>query len=218
MISMPTNLRFPTFSDMGYSRSMTSGKGITAAYWKGPGMQVVRPTTATRPIMEGSRVIVWPDASAGASTADLPGNDWRFRVPRTSEDVTNRLDAARSFSLPYRRSVSTTITELRSSRQYGPESLPSFEDFVAGLPLGPRPLAFPTAPARAPTTLSCPARSFPSPTPPPPRLTRERRAPAAARPAGGGGAAGGRVRGHPRGPGRPPRRRPAPPAPRHRPQ
>ena len=50
---------------------MTSGKGITAAYWKGPGMQVVKPTTATRPIMEGSRVIVWPDSSAGASTADL---------------------------------------------------------------------------------------------------------------------------------------------------
>ena len=123
---------------MGYVRSPTSGKGIIAAYWKGPGMQIVRPTAATKPIMEGSRVIVWPDNSAGCALSDLPGNNWRYKVPRTSEDICGHLDASQSFTLPYRRSVSTGITEIRSQRRFGPEALPSFEDFVASQPLGAR--------------------------------------------------------------------------------
>ena len=136
MRELPSNPRFPTFSDMGYCRSPTSGRGIIAAYWKGPGMQVVPPTTATKPILEGSRVIVWPDRSAGCSTTDLPGKNWRERVPRTSEDVCGYNDAARSFTLPYRRSVGAGVSELRFERRFGPEAFPSFEDFVASQPLG----------------------------------------------------------------------------------
>jgi hypothetical protein len=139
MRELPTNTRFPTYSDMGYVRSTTSGRGIIAAYWKGPGMQIVRPTSATRPIMEGSRVIVWPDSSAGCSIADLPSDYRNYRVPRTSEDVCGHDDASKSYTIPFRRSFSSGITELRPGRQFGPEAMPSFQNFIASQPLGADP-------------------------------------------------------------------------------
>lgn len=139
MKEQPTNTRFPTYSDMGYIRSTTSGRGIIAAYWKGPGMQVVRPTSATKPIMEGSRVIVWPDSSAGCNISDLPTDSRNYRVPRTSEDVCGHQDASNSYTLPFRRSFSAGITELRHDRRFGPEALPSFQHFVASRALGDDP-------------------------------------------------------------------------------
>ena len=57
-------------------------------------------------------------------------------MPRTSEDVCGYNDAARSFTLPYRRSVGAGVSELRFERRFGPEAFPSFEDFVASQPLG----------------------------------------------------------------------------------
>jgi hypothetical protein len=134
MQELARNLRYTTFDDTGYSKSITSPRGISAAYCRGPGMQKVRPITAIQPVWEGSRVIVWPDPASGPSVADLPQD--RDAIPRTSEHVTRYNDASKSYSLPYRRSVSTSISQLPSSRPSGPEHMPLFEHFVASQALG----------------------------------------------------------------------------------
>ena len=123
-----------------FSSSSTAARGIEYAHWKGPGMQKGPLAAAAGYVWEGSRSLVRPqtDASTYSQRTEQIFNAEPPKPFRAqAEETFNSAD------IPLRMSVTKGVSDVPRKAYTGPESMPSFEQWVLTQPLGRQMLSDP---------------------------------------------------------------------------